>query len=89
MGAASWPASRFIDHLLATDDVIYTVIRLPPVDTPGPAYHLKAPDGMLRQALREPAHGRRLDSLQHTNESQIRAGLTGRLVVRRTRFMDL
>jgi hypothetical protein len=43
----SHPLEVLIEHDLPLDEMVFTVIRLLPLDPLGPAYHLQAPDGTL------------------------------------------
>ena len=42
------PLERLIEHHLPSDDTVHTVVRLLPLDTSEPVYHVEAPDGTLR-----------------------------------------
>jgi hypothetical protein len=44
------PLERLIDHRLPLDDVVFTVVRLLPLDISGPLYHVAAPDSTMRLA---------------------------------------
>jgi hypothetical protein len=42
------PLEALINHHLPLDDVVHVIVRLLPLDTSGPVYHIEAPDGTLR-----------------------------------------